>query len=283
MQTFLGLKFTKQNDLYQEIQFLRSVVIIPFYFLMTASRDENLVVFDEKPRRSNRKIFSLVYCPENECSEWFESVTLLEGHILAGSHKGSVEICSINRVKQILIDRIICTVQFDHPYVSSSVDKDNVSFPEVVHNIPLLGTFASEGWVLTVQQISNILANKKVWEKQLEEKWHLRMFIIWLEQSWNHMSMLRNIQSVLYFHNASKNIARDFTGANCFRFKQWTMSLREIPKTVMAVMIMVKNKDLNWFNKLNVSSFICNWFSLKCFEHQSIFYPILVINTLRFN
>ena len=69
MQTFLGLKFTKQNDLYQEIQFLRSVVIIPFYFLMTASRDENLVVFDEKPRRSNRKIFSLVYCPENECSE----------------------------------------------------------------------------------------------------------------------------------------------------------------------------------------------------------------------
>ena len=41
------------------------------------SRDENLLVFDKKPQRSNRKIFSLVYCPENGCSESFESVALL--------------------------------------------------------------------------------------------------------------------------------------------------------------------------------------------------------------
>ena len=56
------------------------------------SRDENLVVFDKKPDRSNRKIFSLVYCPENGCSESFESVALLEEHVHAGSHKGSAEI-----------------------------------------------------------------------------------------------------------------------------------------------------------------------------------------------
>ena len=52
------------------------------------SRDENLVVFDKKPERSNRKIFYLVYCPENGCSESFESIALLEEHLLAGSHKG---------------------------------------------------------------------------------------------------------------------------------------------------------------------------------------------------
>ena len=36
------------------------------------SRYENLVIFDKKPERSNRKIFSLVYCPKNGCSESFE-------------------------------------------------------------------------------------------------------------------------------------------------------------------------------------------------------------------
>ena len=39
---FLGQKLTKQNDLYQEIQFLLSVVIIPFYFLMTDSNSGNI-------------------------------------------------------------------------------------------------------------------------------------------------------------------------------------------------------------------------------------------------
>ena len=111
-------------------------------------RYENLVVFDKKPQSSNRKIFSLVYCPENRSSESFESLELLEEHVLAGNHKESAYICSINRVTQILIDKIICTAQFHHSYLSSSVEKDNVSFPWVNHNIPLLGTFASEGWAL---------------------------------------------------------------------------------------------------------------------------------------
>ena len=39
---FLGLNLTKQNDIYQEIQILIFVVIIPFYFLMTASNSGNI-------------------------------------------------------------------------------------------------------------------------------------------------------------------------------------------------------------------------------------------------
>ena len=35
------------------------------------SRYENLI-FDKKTEKSNRKIFSLVYCPKNGCSESFE-------------------------------------------------------------------------------------------------------------------------------------------------------------------------------------------------------------------
>ena len=46
------------------------------------SRYENLVIFDKKPERSNRKIFSLVYFLEIGCSESFESVALLEEHVL---------------------------------------------------------------------------------------------------------------------------------------------------------------------------------------------------------
>ena len=38
----MGLNLAKQNDLYQEIQFLISVVIIPFYFLMTGSKSNIL-------------------------------------------------------------------------------------------------------------------------------------------------------------------------------------------------------------------------------------------------
>ena len=60
------------------------------------SRDEHLVVFDKKPQRSNRKIFSLVYLPENGCSESFESIALFEEHVLAGSHKRSAEISSMD-------------------------------------------------------------------------------------------------------------------------------------------------------------------------------------------
>ena len=52
-------------------------------------RYENLVVFDKKPQSSNRKIFSLVYCPENGSSESFESLELLEEHALAGNYKES--------------------------------------------------------------------------------------------------------------------------------------------------------------------------------------------------
>ena len=98
------------------------------------------------------KIFSLVYCPENGWSESFESAALLEEHVLAGSHKGSVEISSMDRVKQIFIDKMICSAQLHHPYVSSFVEKDNVSFSEVIQNIPLLGTFTNEGWALPVQK-----------------------------------------------------------------------------------------------------------------------------------
>ena len=72
------------------------------------SRDENLVAFDKKAERSYRNFF-LVYCPNNECSKSFESVALLEEHVLAGNLKGSAEICSMNKVKQIPIDKMICT------------------------------------------------------------------------------------------------------------------------------------------------------------------------------
>ena len=44
-----------------------------------------------------------------------ESVALLEEHVLEGIHKGSEEICSMNMVKQIVIDKMICTAQFHHP------------------------------------------------------------------------------------------------------------------------------------------------------------------------
>ena len=60
------------------------------------SRDENLVLFDKKPKKSNRKTFFLVYYPKNGRNESFESVPLLEVHILTGKHKGSAQICSIN-------------------------------------------------------------------------------------------------------------------------------------------------------------------------------------------
>ena len=116
------------------------------------SRDENLVLFDKKPQRSNRKIFSLVYCSENGRSKSLESVALFEEHVLAGSHKGSAEISSMDRVKQIFIDKMICSAQFHHPYVSSFVEKDNVSFSEVIQNIPLFGTFANEERALLVQK-----------------------------------------------------------------------------------------------------------------------------------
>ena len=79
-------------------------------------------------------------------------ISLLEGYVLAGSHKGSTEIYSMDRLKQIIIDKIICSAHFHHPYVSSFVEKDNVSFPEVIQNIPLLGTFNNEEWALPVQK-----------------------------------------------------------------------------------------------------------------------------------
>ena len=47
---------------------------------------------------------------------------------------------------------MICSAHLNHPYVSSFVEKDNISFSEVIQNIPLLGTFANEGWVLPVQK-----------------------------------------------------------------------------------------------------------------------------------
>ena len=58
------------------------------------SRDQNLVVFNKKPEKSNRKMFSLVYCPENGYCESFEPVQLFEEHVLVGNHKESAEICS---------------------------------------------------------------------------------------------------------------------------------------------------------------------------------------------
>ena len=58
----------------------------------------------------------------------------------------------MDRVKQIFIDKMICSAQLHHPYVSSFFEKDNVSFSEVIQNIPLLGTFANEGWALPVQK-----------------------------------------------------------------------------------------------------------------------------------
>ena len=74
-------------------------------------------------------MFYFVYCPKNGYSESLESVALLEENVLADNHKESAEICSINGVKEILIDKMICIAQFHHSYVSSSVEKDNVSFP----------------------------------------------------------------------------------------------------------------------------------------------------------
>ena len=60
-------------------------------------------------------------------------------------------------------------------------------------------------------------------------------------------------------------------------------SLRKVMKTVMNVMIMKKNKVLSRFDKLNVSHFICNSFSVNCFEYHSLFYPVSVVNKLRFS
>ena len=59
----------------------------------------------------------------------------------------------MNRLKQNFVDKIICTAQFHHPYVSISAEKGKVNFPEVIHNIPLLRTFSSEGWALPAQNI----------------------------------------------------------------------------------------------------------------------------------
>ena len=43
-----------------------------------------------------------------------------------------------------------------------------------------------------------------------------------------------------------------------------------------------KEEVVNWFNKSKVTYFICNWFSVNYFESVN-FYPILVINKLRFH
>ena len=48
---------------------------------------------------------------------------------------------------------MIWTAQFHHLNVSSSFERDNVCFPEVIHNIPLPETFGSEGCALPVRKI----------------------------------------------------------------------------------------------------------------------------------
>ena len=97
-------------------------------------------------------MFSLADCPENRFSESFEPVVLLEEHVIAGSHKESADILPMDRFTQIFIGRIICSPQLHRPYVSSFVEKGNVSFSEVIQNIPLFGTFANEGWALPVRK-----------------------------------------------------------------------------------------------------------------------------------
>ena len=97
-------------------------------------------------------------------------------------------------------------------------------------------------------------------EKQLEEKWHLRMFVIWPEQICNHRSILKNTQSVLYFHNGPRNIARELYTSQVLQIQTIKMSFRKIVNSMMTAMVMNKNNELNLFNKLKVSCFICNWF-----------------------
>ena len=116
------------------------------------SRDENLVAFDKKPERSNRTIFSLVYCPEKGCSESFESAAILENMYLQAVIEGTLKYLQWAESKKIFINKMICSAQFHHPYVSRFVEKDNVSFPEVIQNILLVETFANGRWVLPVQK-----------------------------------------------------------------------------------------------------------------------------------
>ena len=40
-------------------------------------------------------------------------------------------------------------------------------------------------------------------------KMTLMVFLMLSEQSWNQMSMLKDVQSMLYFYNGSRNIARE--------------------------------------------------------------------------
>ena len=111
-------------------------VIIPFYFLMTASNSGNVwisvkvllylmvmqILFLVKLLKnySSQEMKILLYLTRNQTdqteryfhwlialkmdvnemkSESFESVALLEEYVLASNRKGSAEICSMNRVK----------------------------------------------------------------------------------------------------------------------------------------------------------------------------------------
>ena len=42
-----------------------------------------------------------------------------------------------------------------------------------------------------------------------ERKMTPMVFLMLSEQSWNQMSMLKDVQSMLYFYNGSRNIARE--------------------------------------------------------------------------
>ena len=60
------------------------------------------------------------------------------------------------------------------------------------------------------------------------------------------------------FSNGPTNIARKLYRSQLLQIQTVTKHLRKIKKTVMTVMVMNKNKAVNWFNKLKYFCFICN-------------------------
>ena len=101
-----------------------------------------------KPERSNRKIF-LVFYPENGRSESFESLALLEEHILVVSQKGMLRYLQWTESNRSLLIKWFaqhsCIIHMFHVLL-----RKIISFPEMIYSILLLWTLANEGWTLPV-------------------------------------------------------------------------------------------------------------------------------------
>ena len=146
----------------------------------------------------------------------------------------------------------------------------------MIQNIPLLGTFNNEEWALPVQKsfkysykqkkilfdcfMQGETTGRKMTPKDVCCIYNQsKVETIWV--CWRTSNPRFNFMMV------SRNIRRKLYRSQLLQIQMMTMSLRKTMKTVMIV-IMEKNKELNWFNKLKISCFICNWFSVYCFEYQ---------------